>query len=195
MDEMTRLDLLLDVDGILANFIDPALEEVAALTGLRHHHDEVTQWDIMECLGIPDDVAEAAYARMKREGFCASLPVYPGAQEGVEMLRSVCNLYIVTSPLGGAHWAHEREMWLWEHFRIPGKTVISTSAKYKCVGDVFVDDKSSNLEKWSAKHPRDCAVRWSVRSNSQDIWNGIQTNNWAELRGIVVGLSHARSVR
>jgi 5'(3')-deoxyribonucleotidase len=195
MDQMKLLDLLLDVDGILGNFVDPALDEVAALTGLRHQHDDVTKWDIMECLGIPDDVADAAYARMKREGFCASIPVYPGAQDGVELLRSVCNIYIVTSPLGGPYWSHEREAWLWEHFRIPGKTVISTAAKYKCVGDVFVDDKNSNLQKWQAAHPQGCAVRWNVRSNSDEPWAGLGTNNWHELRGIVVGLSHARSVR
>lgn len=190
---MSKPCLLLDVDGILADFISPALAEITKLTGFVYHHDDITQWDIMECLGIPDDVSKAAYDNMRREGFCAGIEPYAGTKEGVQLLQEVCDLYIVTSPLGGPYWAHEREMWLWEHYRIPQKKIISTSAKYRCVGDAFVDDKTSNLEKWRAAHRKGCAVRWNAISNSKDPWDGIGTDNWHELRGIVVGLGHARS--
>jgi len=183
--------VLLDVDGILADFITPALAEVTKLTGKSYNHDDVRQWDIMGSLAIPDDVAERAYANMRREGFCATMAVYPGAVSGVEHLKGVCDLYVVTSPLGGPHWAHEREEWLWQHFQIPGKRVISTSAKYKCAGDVLVDDKTANLAKWRGAHPRGCAVRWNALANSNDSWEGTATDDWNELRGIVVGLGHA----
>lgn len=189
---MSKPCLLLDVDGILADFITPALAEVTRLTGQPYAHDEVTQWDIMGCLGIPDDVAKAAYANMRREGFCAGIKPYPGTREGVAWLDSVCDLYIVTSPLGGPYWSHEREGWLWEHYGIPSKKIISTSAKYRCVGDAFVDDKVANLEKWQIAHPRGCAVRWNAISNSNDSWDGLGTDNWQELRGILIGIGHAK---
>lgn len=190
---MTRVCTLLDVDGILADFITPALAEVTKLTGVLYAHDTVRQWDIMESLGIPDDVAKTAYQNMRCQGFCASINHYPGSVEGVDLLREVCDLYIVTAPLGGPHWAHERETWLWERFKISRKKVISTSAKYKCVGDVFVDDKTANLEEWQLAHPTGCAIRWEALSNSSEPWGGIKTNNWQELRGIIIGLGHAKN--
>jgi 5'(3')-deoxyribonucleotidase len=186
---MTPLpDVLFDVDGVFGDFITPALAEVTKLTGIVYRHDDVTQWDIMASLGVPDDIARQAYDNMRREGFCHAIPVYPGAVEGFAALKDVCNPYIVTAPLGGPHWAHEREMWLYDHFGIKRKNIISTSAKHKCAGAMLIDDKTSHLVEWQNAHPRGCAVRWESLSNSTEAWNGVKTNDWRELRGIIIGL-------
>lgn len=192
---MSLPDVLFDVDGVFGDFITPALAEVTKLTGVTYAHDDVRQGDIMESLGIPNEVAEQAYMNMRREGFCRSIRVYPGAVEGFNALRDVCKPYIVTAPLGGPHWAHEREEWLYDHFKIRRKDIISTSAKFKCVGDVLVDDKTANLVEWQLAHPTGCPVRWEALSNSSEPWSGVKTNNWQELRGIIIGLGHALNTK
>lgn len=185
-------DVLFDVDGVFGDFITPALEEVTKLTGVTYHHDDVKQWDIMESLGIPNDIAEQAYFNMRREGFCRSIKPYPGAVEGFASVRDVCNPFVVTAPLGGPWWAHEREEWLHDLFKIRRKQVISTSIKFMCIGDVIVDDKTANLVEWRSKHLHGCAIRWEAPSNSSEPWDGVRTNNWQELRGILIGLGHAK---
>lgn len=186
---MTLLDVLFDVDGVFGDFITPALAEVTKLTGQSYAHDDVKEWDIMKSLGIPDSIAQKAYDNMRREGFCHTIPVYPGACEGFAALKDVCHPYIVTAPLGGPHWAHERELWLYDHFGVSRKQIISTAAKHKCVGSMLVDDKTANLVEWQNAHPRGCAVRWEALSNSSEEWDGVKTNDWRELRGLIIGLS------
>ena len=48
---MTRPIILLDVDGVLANFIEANLVTLRAL-GVERQHDDVVTWDLEDCLGL-----------------------------------------------------------------------------------------------------------------------------------------------
>src|SRR5258708_4850965 len=133
---------LIDCDGILSNFIDPCLEHVNRILGTSFKHDEVNQWDIFEALDVQPQVAEEVFDLMKLEGACSALPLYEGAKEGVAKLREMCDVYVVTSPMSGPHWAHERERWLLKHFGIAASHVISTPAKYCVAGDFLLEDQT-----------------------------------------------------
>lgn len=180
--------LLLDIDGVLADFLTPCIAVLEDLTGQKFEAAHTKTWDIMEALSIPEDVQEEAYKRMRTEGFCYGLRAYEGSQDAVKRLREIADIYVVTAPLGGPHWAHEREKWLLEHYDISGKKIISTHAKYRITGDLLVDDKTANLVAWRKYHPRSVPVRWD-QSYNQDDWDGIHTNSWDVLYGIVLGVS------
>ena len=94
---MTRPRVLLDVDGVLADFLTPALAFVEKLTGKTYQEADMTTWDIFEVVG--KEWEQPFFEACNRPGFAASLAVYPGAQEGVARLREVAEVYIVTSPL------------------------------------------------------------------------------------------------
>lgn len=186
---MRKPRVLLDCDGILANFIEPCLDVLHTLTDERYVHDDVKEWAIEKSLGVPKETWDQVYTKMQVAGFCSSIPLYPGTKDAIAELMSIADLYIVTSPLGGPHWAHEREKWLFEHFGIPAKKVASISSKYIVAGDVFMDDKTSHLVEWTNHNPDGVAVRWNRLYNAGDEWAGLQTDKWDVFLGIVKGVS------
>ena len=166
--------VLLDVDGVLADFVTPALRVVEQITGAPPHPDCHTDWDLFK--DYPKEVETKFYDEFKKEGWCAALPVYPGAQDGVEALRRVADVYFVTSPMHGPHWAFERTEWLVKHFGARYDHVVHTNAKYLCKGDILVDDKWQHLNNWFGQHADGVGILWEQPYN-KDRWS-ICTNDW-----------------
>ena len=191
-----RPRLLLDCDNVLADFVGPCLGVLESLTGETYLRASVTTWNIMKALDIPEDVSAKAYKVMKRPGFCRGLPVFAEATAGVARLQEYAHVFIVTSSINGPYWAGEREEWLREHFGIASSYVLHVQAKYVVMGDVFVDDKTSALVDWEKYH-QGIPVQWVTPHNLDDGWQGIATDNWDELLGIVkaVGEIKARETR
>lgn len=188
--------VLLDVDGVLADFIGSVLATLKVITGEVRHPYEVDRFDFCEALSLPPVTARVVKDRISNErGWWSSLSVFPGAVEGVAALRSVADVYIVTSPWNSCHtWLHEREAWLKRWFDIPHSRVIATSAKHCVAGDVFVDDKTETLVKWDdeqgsmwqmpdGSQGRTRAVQWETPHNRRDEWHGDSTRSWSQLVG------------
>jgi 5'(3')-deoxyribonucleotidase len=175
---MTRV--LLDVDGVLANFVSAYLVLVRDVTGRDYKPADVTQFDIGASLGLSAGESSECKRRIAdTPGLARCLNVYPGAVEGVSRLQSIADVYIVTSPWNShPTWTHDREHWLKKHFDIPHSRVIHTSAKHVCRGDVFVDDKVSAVAKWRDAHPDGLPVVWSTPHNRRDLWDGQCTSDW-----------------
>ena len=180
---------LVDVDGVLANFVGGALAIVNNMLGTRYVSEEVTGFDFCAALGLPRDVAAAVKRAIgATRGFAAELDVLPGAIEGMSRLQRIAEVYIVTSPWNSnATWTHEREAWLHKHFGIAHSRVIHTSAKHICAGDLLVDDKTETCAAWRSAHPRGVAVQWRTAHNRRDAWDGLSTGDWDGLLDIVDG--------
>jgi 5'(3')-deoxyribonucleotidase len=186
-----RPRLLLDCDGVLADFTGPCLEVLSRHMGQEYHREHVTHWHIKEVLSVPENIWDMTLAEMKLPNFCSSLPVFPGAVDAVQRLKAYADVFIVTSPLDGPYWAWERERWLLRHFDIPPGRVVSTSAKQVVDGDILVDDKTQTLVEWE-KEQCGLSVQWVTPHNLHDGWMGLSTCNWDELLGIVKGYSWIR---
>lgn len=177
---MNRPCVLLDIDGVAASFIDGALPFASTLTGRPHHHDDIDQMMMEKALGLTDDQTEAFYRHVSAEGWCRSIPVYPGAQEGIARLREFADVHPVTFQFPSYYWVREREAWLKEHFDIDPNDVIHTNAKHRISGDVFVEDKTANLVKWK-KYQRGHGVLFRRRYNQNDSWDGGVVSDWPSL--------------
>lgn len=183
---MKRKTILLDVDGVLADFVAGFLALLESELGIKATREQVAHFDIGASLGLSrEHSSQVKRALGSRVGFARELDIYPGAVEGVRLLEPIADVYIVTSPWNSnPTWMHDREHWLEKHFGIPHSRVIHTSAKYRVSGDVLVDDKTDTLGKW-----RDVQgglpVQWETPHNRLDRWMGISTNNWFELRELV----------
>jgi len=142
---MTRR-ILLDVDGVLADFVTPAAKWARRNGHRNAYHDNCTKWDVLESWGL--QAFQPQFDQFcSRKGFCKSLPVYPGAVEFVEQLRRLGEVIVVTSPLScSPYWCHERTIWLAEHFGFRSKDVIFAKRKELVCGDVLIDDGPHNLE-------------------------------------------------
>ena len=137
--------ILLDVDGVAANFVDPMLKACAPSKTAA----DVTSWDLTQCL------TETEYGRarglMCSAGFWRELPVIHGARESVaQMLESGAEVVFVTSPYWSCDtWLHERKRWLERKLGVSRPKVIAAHDKHLVRGDVFIDDKADNVLSWS----------------------------------------------
>jgi len=144
--------ILLDCDGVIADFLTPTLEFVKNKTGQEFTHTHITEWDIFKSIGMADmwkDFHEFA----SKKNFCAKIKPYTGSQAGVARLRLVGDVYVVTSPLATPHWCFERTQWCEKHFELGKPNVIHAEAKYMVMGDVLIDDKYENILSWVATNP------------------------------------------
>lgn len=179
--------ILLDVDGVLADFVSALLVVVADITGRRYTVEDITAYDFVAALKLSKDEA----SRVKRTlgntpGFARKLKPYPGSIEGVAALQKVAEVYIVTSPWNSnPTWTHDREWWLKKYFNLPHSHVIHTSAKHVCAGSMLVDDKTGTLVKWAEYNPSGQAVQWQTGYNRQDGWQGISVDSWPQLVDLI----------
>lgn len=143
---MTRPHILLDCDGVLADFVGGVLAELKYYQTIPEETTEadVTAWDIAGVLGITwPDINRVVYS----PDFVARLPVYDGAHDFVDALREIGDVTIVTSPYTGAvYWAQERLDWLKENFGFEAKDVCSWGRKERVMGDILVDDARHNAQ-------------------------------------------------
>lgn len=160
--------VLLDVDGVLADFHLHTFDFMWDRFGVGINAQEFPKWDILSELDPAhrDEVA----AKWASPGWCARIPVYPGAREGVAALREVARVYFVTAQLAHSPtWTWERTSWLQEHFGAQIEDVVFTLSKYLVRGDLLVDDKPEHVTSWGAAHPEKVAILWERPWNTNAV--------------------------
>ena len=185
--------VLLDVDGVLADFVAAALNYVEAITGKVIDPKTITTWEVFDSLPDLKWCKEGVWDHITAPGGCSSIPIIPGAQLGVEALQRVANVVIVTSPMPtGRTWVYERERWLANHFNIYRKNIIHASDKSRVHGDLFIDDKLEHLQAWQKywidQEHYDCVpLLWSTpRTATANTTDGITVvSKWDEVLACV----------
>lgn len=186
--------LLIDVDGVLARFDAAYVELVNYLFKRNHTTEDVTEWAIERALGLSAEQTETVNSYIRTRGFASQLQPYPGAGEAVSRLRAVHDVYFVTSPFRGTRdqrlsWTADREHWLLDHFGVPHSKVVHTSAKHLCVGDVFIDDKPSNVSMWQEHHPSGFGLLWYQPYNWEHRGDLMVCHGWEHLDDLLRLLS------
>lgn len=179
--------VLVDVDGVLADFHRHTLDFVLAQFGRYFDPDVFPTWDMFETIGR--DIQPEVEAHWAQPGWCNTIPVCAGAPEGIEALRGVAEVYFVTAQMTHSpYWMWERVQWLKRHFGADDRHVVFTLSKHLVVGDVLVDDKPANVIGWAAAHPQGLPVLWNHPANAfhTHLEREIRCGNWQELLGLVV---------
>lgn len=135
--------VLLDVDGVLADFIS-AIREQLCLPENWAPRQWALEADALIRALPPGRLSDV----LSRPGLAAGLRPYPDAREAVEMLRSAQHdVWFCTSPMRSSPtWCYERANWLVKHFgEEQGGKVIFTTAKHLVRGDVLIDDHPGNV--------------------------------------------------
>lgn len=154
---MRSVVVLLDCDGVLADFTGAYLDLVYEFTGERFAHADVTHFKIADAAFFKDVSTRHPNLRFSIDQhitqsptFCRNLAVLPGSQAAVERIRKTgARVYCVTSPWHSSpYWQYERTKWLSEHFGFKPSEVVSTNDKRIVAGDILVDDKLDNLTDW-----------------------------------------------
>jgi len=188
------MDILLDCDGVLADFTTAFLAIGNTLAGTSYTVEDATEWD----LALPgfEPYSRIIWDHVSAPGFARKLSPYPEAIEAVRVLRQLGRVRIVTTPIHSAehlircrgetfHW--DRLHWLYSHFDVQPCDVIFTAHKELVTGDVFVDDKLENVRDWIAVHgpkPHVRAFLWSqpynagFKSNHPKV---LRTSSWQDV--------------
>jgi 5'-nucleotidase len=198
---MSRPILLLDVDGVLADFVGPTLDYVNTAWGYRAQRDDVKCWDIGHALDLAIERRVALRRFWTRPGFCRHLPVLPGALEAVDTLKQYAEIHLVTTPLANCPtWQHEREIWIERYFGISADYVHHCYHKRIVDGDVLVDDGVHNIQAWSSwrgRAPWARALLWTASHNTTSN-DGIRVHGWdqviANVRAVADELSSVAGV-
>jgi 5'(3')-deoxyribonucleotidase len=178
----TLPEVLLDIDGVAANFIEGCRPVAEHLIGRSFHHDDIDQWLIEKALGMDDAQTKALYFQVMEEGWCRTLPVYEQARECVAKIREYATVIPLTAHFHDSKtWVWERDEWILEHLGISKIDVIHTHRKFQVDGDVLIDDKTSHLQRWQARRPSCRAVLFQRKYNENDGWHGPAFDNWIDL--------------
>ena len=181
-----RPRVLLDIDGVVCDFLSPFILSINSHMGANHELKAMTQWNCYDSFDVPQDVRDLVDAEVHEPGYCLSLEPYPGALDGARALMELADVYVVTSPWSSATWESERRAWIKRHLGLGGDNVISTRAKHVCAGDVLVDDKTETLERWGRCHPDGLPIRWAGHANRTTSYNGVTTDSWQQVIALVM---------
>lgn len=143
--------ILLDIDGVLVDFLHPFFDVIHEVTGRRHFPEEMTTWAVEESLASKDEVAAAWRLINARPGWVRALPLFPGAREFLRALRARYRVVACTSP-ASPRWAAERA----ERLLTLGfgwRDIVLTRDKSHVCGAALIDDSPANLDGWWKAQP------------------------------------------
>lgn len=164
MSQTNKPRVLLDVDGVLADFFGKAIEVINEVSGNSFTKQDITDYDMFACLNISEEQELECRKIFESRGFALDLEIYPDAQEAVEQLKEHSDLYFLTSPILSETWVHDRRMWLEKHFKVSHERIIFTASKHVVKGDYLIDDSLDNIKKW-IEHNDGIGVLWRQSYN------------------------------
>lgn len=180
---MPESDFLIDVDEVLADFVNAAIPIVSRVLGrawgLADCPDD--NWDMFAVL--TDDEKAQVFERLNDRFFCSSLKPTAGSQDFIRELRTKRNVYALTAPHHGSfYWVVERNQWLGDHFGFDKKHVVHTDAKFLCKGSEFLDDNPNHVARWQGRHPEGHGMLWSTAHNKRlQGHDALRVHSWAEV--------------
>jgi 5'(3')-deoxyribonucleotidase len=189
--------VLCDVDGILADFVAAAIAMIERRFAIHYTPEQVDMWDFASLPGF-QAIKDEFWEMTQGVGFASSIPVFPGAVEGIERLRTIADVEFLTSPMHGSKtWVHERNEWLERYFDAHHKDVMHVHRKERVPGRVLIDDKIEHIANWESAHPNGLGLLWdrpynrgtahTVVSDWETVYNVVHDlkvgHNLRELRG------------
>lgn len=177
--------ILIDVDGVLCNFIVKCVNFVNRKKNACVKYEDVID-DIIKYSWWDKECEKFVQA----PGFCSDLPLIEDAQWGVKTLRAFGEKIIfVTSPYKSSPtWCFDRTQWLVEHFQADRDDVILCHDKRYVNGKVLIDDKPKNVYDWE-EYQYQPGILFSqpqnVKLGKYDSHKFTRANSWKEVVNIL----------
>lgn len=184
---MKKPRILLDVDGVLTPSFTDQCCALLRERGYDAWPDKVDRWDIMASFKVPDPVALDVYEQLKQPGVAMTFVPHEGSQEFVRELNEWAEVYMVTTPMGGRHWTHDREDWLYATYQTPKRRVVQIHDKHIIFGHAIVDDKLAHLENFAEAWPKSMSILWRIPPNRNDQWH-LEASTYPALRKLLAVL-------
>lgn len=135
--------ILVDVDGVICNFCQVYLHELAMFSGRYHKESDVTDWHFDKCVSSEAE-DRAVWRWLQVEDAVRTIPEYPGATDFLASLRARGQVVAVTTPANTPRWCYERTQWLLDR-GFKSEEIIFAKDKSLVRGDVLIDDHPENV--------------------------------------------------
>jgi 5'(3')-deoxyribonucleotidase len=144
---MKRTQILLDMDGVLADFISGALlclnRDFNKTTSIKQYVKDFGQWEVYDYYGIT--VKEFWESIHNTPDFWYNLKPTPWAVQLYKLLESMGDVTIVTTPSEDPDCYAQKARWL-RDFGIDMSSVFMGSRKYLMAGSgILIDDYYKNV--------------------------------------------------
>jgi 5'(3')-deoxyribonucleotidase len=184
MIQQSEKTILIDCDGVLSNFSEMAVGIIKEQFGIDVVCDG-KNWDYFdypEILPIKGKIWDYICGT---PGIIRGLKKYNYADELISRLREIGHVICVTSTPRSQYYPSERFMWLIEELGFARKDVIIGYHKHLVWGDVFIDDKPSNVVSWTRRWYGVPVLwqtpGWYIDSREEDPGNIFRTGSVDEL--------------
>lgn len=129
--------LLVDQDGVMADFMGRVFDITEQETGRRYCHADITDYWFDGC---PDK--DLFMDIMNREGLYRDLDVITGSVQAINRLREQYDVVVCSAPPKGSKTAEdEKREWLARHFDNDfAEAAIITRNKHLVMGSVLIED-------------------------------------------------------
>lgn len=158
------LRILLDMDGITADFFGPLLHEYQRRTGESVPIERITEWDMGKNVSHPETI----FAIFHEHGFFENLPPVPGAIEAIKRFLELGHEVVIVSAPCTPHSAAEKIKWCAKHLPfMDQKNLILCHHKYKYTisGDVIVDDNAETASRYTQENKNSIALTIAYNYN------------------------------
>ena len=174
--------ILLDVDGVILDFTEHWLQVAEYATGRRPVRVS-DAWSMFDRYDVASPSDRAAIERELYTRPTDQMPLVQGAYSGVTTLLQIHDVYFVTTSLvPHPLWEAGRRRLFERLWGVDAAKRLCFMLHKKIVsGDVFVDDKLSNVEKWAEANPQGRAIHYDYDSGY----------DWQQLMRDIVHLSLA----
>ncbi len=163
------MKVVLDVDGPLTDFHRKARLVIRDEFGYDLPLSAYKEWDVTSVLPTQEE-KDRMNQLIARPGWATSMLPDEAAEQAVRALRSYgADILFATAPHPQSKtWKEEREAWLIEHFGAHHLEVAHIHRKDFLVGDMFVDDKPSNVRGWQKSNPAGAGFLWKKDYNQAE---------------------------
>lgn len=148
---MKKQQILLDMDGVLVDFLSGALKALNRNFNktytIEEYADKFGQWGTYDFYGISK--AEFWQSIEETPDFWYNLKPMPWYKELYSFLSEMGDITIITSPSLDPSCAMQKLQWLDNYMNIKSDAVFMGSRKYLMAGNgILIDDYSENVNKF-----------------------------------------------
>jgi len=153
---------LLDVDGVLCNFLELWCRCANKRYQLQADWKTITPWEgpyIGEEFGLSKEEDAQVWRDLKQPGVIYDADPIEGAPAFVRQLSNLGDVYFVTAKIDEGAWMSDRVRWVKDHVRFDVRAearseenvIFATAHTKKLVyGNMFIDDKPGTVQAWTA---------------------------------------------
>ncbi|WGK64641.1 5' nucleotidase, NT5C type [Croceiramulus getboli] len=144
------MTIFVDMDEVLADTYGAHIKHYNEEYGAQLTREECMGKDVWEC--VPKERQKSVHAHTSKEGFFRNLEVIEDSQEVLKELSNKYDIYIASAAMEYKNSLIEKYDWLDAHFPFIGwRKRILCGHKHILKGDLLIDDRSFNLERFSGR--------------------------------------------